>query len=161
MVTVLEVLSLAGNQITGLPTSLAGLVSLKKLNLSHNLIFHIPGCIYRMRSLVFLQLACNQLENIADQIQALVNLRILILEGNCIHTLPRALCFLTSLELLNVDFNDIQDVPTEMHLLTKLERVACHPLDKGLHILHNPLLKPIREILDGGLGALYNYLKSA
>lgn len=113
-----------------------------------------------MKSLVFLQLACNRLENIADQIQALADLKILIVEGNCIHSLPKMLCRLTKLELLNVDFNDIQSVPAEMHRLRRLEKLACHPLDKGLHIRHNPLLKPIKEVLDGGLQALYSYLKA-
>ncbi|KTG40389.1 hypothetical protein cypCar_00026483, partial [Cyprinus carpio] len=107
-----------------------------------------------------LQLACNRLENIADQIQALADLKILIVEGNCIHSLPKMLCRLTKLELLNVDFNDIQSVPAEMHRLRRLEKLACHPLDKGLHIRHNPLLKPIKEVLYGGLQALYSYLKA-
>lgn len=108
---------------------------------------------------MFLHLACNRLETIADQIQDLVNLKILIVEGNSIHTLPKTLCFLESLELLNVDFNDLQNVPMELYLLSRLGRLACHPLDKGLHIINNPLLKPIQEVLQGGLSALYNYLK--
>ncbi|KAA0705115.1 hypothetical protein E1301_Tti022224 [Triplophysa tibetana] len=149
--TKLEVLSLANNQLTGLPASLSALSGLKKLNLSHNHITHIPACVYTMKNLVFLQLACNKLENIADQIQALIDLKILILEGNCIHSLPKMICGLTKLELLNVDFNDIQNVPAEMHRLRGLERLACHPLDKGLHIMHNPLVKPIKDVLDGGV----------
>lgn len=87
------------------------------------------------------------------------------------------------LELLNLDFNDIKEVPQvswpgdfdsgddenndetnaavqEMHQLLHLEKLACHPLDKGLHIIHNPLMKPLKEVLDGGLSALFNYLRS-
>ncbi|KAI4878533.1 hypothetical protein NFI96_010439 [Prochilodus magdalenae] len=145
----LEVLSLANNLLTGLPGSLASMRKLTKLNLSHNQMAHIPACVYAMKNLVFLHLGHNVLENIAEQIQDLVNLKILILEGNSIHTLPRTLCFLSGLELLNVDFNDLQSVPSEMYLLKKLEKLACHPLDKGLHIVHNPLLKPIQEVLQG------------
>lgn len=127
---------------------------------SHNRIAHIPACVYTMRSLVFLHLAGNQLENIADQIQDLVNLKILIVEGNRLHVLPKTLGSLASLELLNVDFNELQSLPTELHtLLRRLGRLACHPLDKGLHVVHNPLLKPTQEVLQGGLNALYNYLK--
>lgn len=48
-----------------------------------------------------------------------------------------------------------------MHQLSRLQKLACHPLDTGLHIVHNPLLKPVREVLEGGLGALYNYLRAA
>lgn len=48
-----------------------------------------------------------------------------------------------------------------MHQLTRLRRLACHPLDTGLHIQHNPLLKPVKEVLQGGLDALYAYLRSA
>ncbi|XP_068160309.1 leucine-rich repeat-containing protein 30a isoform X2 [Antennarius striatus] len=155
-----QVLSLANNQLSSLPPSLSGLTKLRKLNLSHNLIAHIPGCVYNMKALVFLHLACNRLENLAENIQALVELKILIVEGNSLHSLPKALCCLTRLELLNLDFNDIKDVPQEMHQLSRLEKLACHPLDKGLHILHNPLLKPLKEVLEGGLSALYSYLRA-
>lgn len=48
----------------------------------------------------------------------------------------------------------------EMHNLSRLEKLACHPLDKGLHIVHNPLLKPMKEVLEGGLNAFFNYLKA-
>ncbi len=47
-----------------------------------------------------------------------------------------------------------------MHQLSRLEKLACHPLDKGLHIVHNPLLKPVKEVLEGGLSALFNYLRA-
>lgn len=47
-----------------------------------------------------------------------------------------------------------------MHQLSRLEKLACHPLDKGLHIIHNPLLKPVKEVLEGGLSALFSYLRS-
>ncbi|PWA30065.1 hypothetical protein CCH79_00009652 [Gambusia affinis] len=151
--TCLEVLSLANNQISSLPSSLAAMHHLTKLNLSHNRIVHIPTCVYSMKGLVFLHLACNRLETIADQIQDLVNLKILIVEGNSIHTLPKTLCFLDSLELLNVDFNELQNVPDEMYQLSRLRRLACHPLDKGLHIIHNPLLKPIHEVLQASIGS--------
>lgn len=119
-----QVLSLANNQLTSLPASLSGLTRLKKLNLSHNLLAHLPGCVYSMKALVgpqglllgvsswrcqtprlsqspsprlqvFLHLACNRLENLAENIQALVELKILIVEGNSLHTLPKALCWLT------------------------------------------------------------------
>ncbi|XP_026148575.1 leucine-rich repeat-containing protein 30-like isoform X5 [Mastacembelus armatus] len=109
---------------------------------------------------VFLHLAWNCLENLAENIQALAELKILIVEGNSLHTLPKALCTLTRLELLNLDFNDIKDVPQDMHHLSRLEKLAHHPLDKGLHIVHNPLLKPVKEVLEGGLTALYNYLRA-
>ncbi|XP_026148570.1 leucine-rich repeat-containing protein 30-like isoform X1 [Mastacembelus armatus] len=189
------VLSLANNQLCSLPASLSNLSRLRKLNLSHNHIAHVPSCIYDMRALVhshqakygswalecywpscfpdipalftagylhqvFLHLAWNCLENLAENIQALAELKILIVEGNSLHTLPKALCTLTRLELLNLDFNDIKDVPQDMHHLSRLEKLAHHPLDKGLHIVHNPLLKPVKEVLEGGLTALYNYLRA-
>uniref|UniRef100_A0A8C2K953 Uncharacterized protein n=1 Tax=Cyprinus carpio TaxID=7962 RepID=A0A8C2K953_CYPCA len=152
---------LANNQIITLPNSLSELRRLTKLNLSHNHIQHIPACVYSMKSLIFLHLANNRLENLADKIQELVKLKILIVEQNSLHALPRTLCCLTGLELLNVDFNRLQSVPDEIYKLHRLEKLACHPLDKGLHIVHNPLVKPIKEVLQGGLKALYNYLKPA
>ncbi|PWA15695.1 hypothetical protein CCH79_00019589 [Gambusia affinis] len=179
-----QVLSLANNQLSSLPASLSNLTRLRKLNLSHNLIAHLPGCIYSMKSLVgvhqpesrpcslqvtccppvllqvFLDLSSNRLENVAENIQALLELKILIMEGNHLHSLPRGLCFLTRLELLNLDFNHIRDLPEEMHHLSRLEKLACHPLDKGLHIVHNPLMKPLKEVMEGGLEALFNYLRS-
>lgn len=47
-----------------------------------------------------------------------------------------------------------------MYQLWRLQKLACHPLDKGLHIIHNPLLKPVKEVLEGGLSALYSYLRA-
>lgn len=111
-----QVLSLAGNQLSTLPASLSDLSRLRKLNLSHNLVAHVPACVYHMRSLVgapggqvcqpgaaatsplpqvFLHLASNRLESLAENIQALVELKILIVEGNRLHSLPKAVCCLT------------------------------------------------------------------
>lgn len=47
-----QVLSLANNQLSTLPASFSNLTQLKKLNLSHNLIVHVPGCVYNMKALV-------------------------------------------------------------------------------------------------------------
>uniref|UniRef100_A0A4W4HFS8 Leucine rich repeat containing 30a n=1 Tax=Electrophorus electricus TaxID=8005 RepID=A0A4W4HFS8_ELEEL len=133
----LEVLSLAGNQLTTLPGGLATAHRLAELNLGHN----------RM--------------DIDERIRDLASLKILIVEENRLRSLLRALCHLTALELLNVDFNNLQNVPGEMYRLWRLEKLASHPLDKGLHIVHNALLKPIQDLLQGGLDALFNYLKPA
>ena len=51
-VSVSQVLSLANNQLSSLPASLSNLTRLRKLNLSHNHIAHIPGCVYNMKALV-------------------------------------------------------------------------------------------------------------
>ncbi|XP_041823430.1 leucine-rich repeat-containing protein 30-like isoform X2 [Melanotaenia boesemani] len=157
----LVVLNLWGNQLTSLPPEIGQLRRLRVLFAYRNRLTEVPEELGTCTQLeVFLDVSCNRLENLAENIQALVDLKILIMEGNSLHSLPRALCFLTRLELLNLDFNDIKDVPQEMHQLSRLEKLACHPLDKGLHIIHNPLLKPVKEVLEGGLSALFNYLKA-
>uniref|UniRef100_A0A3B5B389 Leucine rich repeat containing 30 n=1 Tax=Stegastes partitus TaxID=144197 RepID=A0A3B5B389_9TELE len=143
---------LANNQLSSLPASLSNLTRLKKLNLSHNLIAHVPGCVYNMKALVFLHLACNRLENLAENIQALVELKILIMEGNSLHSLPKALC--------DDDDDERPLPPQDLHQLSRLQKLAYHPLDKGLHIIHNPLLKPVKEVLEGGLSALFSYLRA-
>uniref|UniRef100_A0A4W4DQ06 Uncharacterized protein n=1 Tax=Electrophorus electricus TaxID=8005 RepID=A0A4W4DQ06_ELEEL len=153
------VLSLTCRGMVDPPEELLEISELQKLNL-HKQIAHIPVCIYTMKSLAFLDMACNRLENITEKIQALADLKIPIMEGNYIHSLPRMFGCLTELELLNVDYNEIQNITAEMHQLTSLGKLACHPLDKGLHIMYNPLSKPIKEVLDGGLQGLYNYLKA-
>lgn len=96
----LKVLSLANNQLTGLPGSLVSMHKLAKLNLSHN---HMSQPYVTCPHLHLCHEAMNILEKIANQIQELANLKILIVEGNHIHTLPQ-----TDLELLNVDFNALQ-----------------------------------------------------
>uniref|UniRef100_A0A8C9XKC0 Leucine-rich repeat protein SHOC-2 n=1 Tax=Sander lucioperca TaxID=283035 RepID=A0A8C9XKC0_SANLU len=152
---------LANNQLSSLPDSLCSLTRLKKLNLSHNNISYLPACVGSMKALVFLHLSCNRLENLPENIRSLVELKILIVEGNSLHSLPKALCYLTRLELLNLDFNDIKDVPQELFRLSRLQRLAVHPLDKGLHLVHNPLQKPVREALEGGgLSSLFSYLRA-
>uniref|UniRef100_A0A3B3UKR6 Uncharacterized protein n=1 Tax=Poecilia latipinna TaxID=48699 RepID=A0A3B3UKR6_9TELE len=123
------------------PASLSNLTRLRKLNLSHNLMTHLPGCIYSMKALVFLDLSCNRLENVAENIQALLELKILLMEGNHLHSLPRGLCFLTRLELLNLDFNCIRDLPEVMAALVGGCRTSCAGLDRS----QEPLLSPIRQ----------------
>ncbi|XP_030351875.1 LOW QUALITY PROTEIN: leucine-rich repeat-containing protein 30 [Strigops habroptila] len=156
----LEVLSLSHNCISQLPLSFSDLTSLRKLNLSNNRFVQIPLCVFALRNLDFLHLGSNRLENIADSVQYLVNLQIFIIENNNIRILPRSLCFITTLELLNVDYNAIQTVPDDLYLLHQLPRIAWNPMDKGLHITHNPLSRPLPEVIEGGLDALYTYLRN-
>uniref|UniRef100_G1NRQ5 Leucine rich repeat containing 30 n=1 Tax=Meleagris gallopavo TaxID=9103 RepID=G1NRQ5_MELGA len=125
----LEVLSLSHNCISQLPSSFTDLTSLKKLNLSNNRFVQIPLCIFALRSLDFLHLGSNRLENIAESVQYLVNLQIFI------------------------------TLPDDLYLLHRLPRIAWNPMDKGLHISHNPLSRPLPEIIEGGLDVLFNYLK--
>lgn len=155
----LEVLSLSHNCISQLPLSFTDLTSLRKLNLSNNRFVQIPLCIFALRSLDFLHLGSNKLENIAESIQYLVNLQIFIVENNNIRSLPRSLCYISTLELLNVDYNAIQSLPDELYLLRRLRRIAWNPMDKGLHIAHNPLARPLPEVVEGGLDVLFNYLR--
>ncbi|XP_054237911.1 LOW QUALITY PROTEIN: leucine-rich repeat-containing protein 30 [Indicator indicator] len=155
----LEVLSLSHNCISQLPMSFTDLTNLRKLNLSNNRFVQIPLSIYMLRSLDFLHLGSNRLENIAESIQYLVNLQILIIENNNLRTLPRSICFLTTLELLNADYNTIQTLPDDLYLLHRLPRIAWNPMDKGLHIAHNPLSRPLPEVIEGGLDVLFNYLR--
>ncbi|OWK57217.1 Leucine-rich repeat-containing protein 30 [Lonchura striata] len=155
----LEVLSLSHNCISQLPLSFTDLTSLRKLNLSNNRFVQIPLCIFALRSLDFLHLGSNKLENIAESIQYLVNLQILIVENNNIRSLPRSLCHISTLELLNADYNAIQTLPDELYLLRRLRRIAWNPMDKGLHIAHNPLARPLPEVVEGGLDVLFNYLR--
>ncbi|VFV19649.1 Hypothetical predicted protein [Lynx pardinus] len=155
----LEVLSLSHNCLSQLPASFADLSRLRKLNLSNNYFAHIPLCVFALKELDFLHVGSNRLENIAESIQCLVGLQIFIAESNNIHAFPRSLCLLTSLELLNLNNNDIQTLPDELYLLWRLGRIAWNPMDKGLHISHNPLSKPLPELVEGGLEMLFSYLK--
>lgn len=90
---------MASNQLSTLPPSLSNLSRLEKLNLSHNLISHVPGCLYNMKALV------------GPPVPSAESLR------------------------------------------------SCHPLDRGLHLAHRPLLKPVKEVLEGGLYT-YTYLRA-
>ncbi|KAI6075042.1 hypothetical protein LUU34_00464400 [Aix galericulata] len=143
----LEVLSLSHNCISQLPSSFTDLTNLKKLNLSNNRFVQIPLCIFALRSLDFLHLGSNRLESIAESVQYLANLQIFIVENNNIRTLPRSLCFIMALELLNVDYNSIQTLPDDLYLLRRLPRIAWNPMDKGLHVSHNPLSRPLPELI--------------
>ncbi|XP_008562111.1 PREDICTED: leucine-rich repeat-containing protein 30 [Galeopterus variegatus] len=152
----LEVLSLSHNGLSQLPASFADLCRLRKLNLSNNRFVHIPICVWlKQQKLIFLII----LENIAESIQGLASLQIFIAESSNIHSFPRSLCLVTSLELLNSNNNDIQTLPSELYLLCRLARIAWNPMDKGLHISHNSLSKPLPEVVEGGLDMLFSYLK--
>uniref|UniRef100_A0A8D0CRD6 Disease resistance R13L4/SHOC-2-like LRR domain-containing protein n=1 Tax=Sander lucioperca TaxID=283035 RepID=A0A8D0CRD6_SANLU len=152
--TQLEVLSLANNQLSSLPDSLCSLTRLKKLNLSHNNISYLPACVGSMKALVFLHLSCNRLENLPENIRSLVELKILIVEGNS----NSPLCYLTRLELLNLDFNDIKDVPQVCVTLIIFTSLCLG--DRKLHLVHNPLQKPVRSAGRGGAQHLFSYLRA-
>uniref|UniRef100_A0A8C9SX38 Uncharacterized protein n=1 Tax=Scleropages formosus TaxID=113540 RepID=A0A8C9SX38_SCLFO len=111
----LEVITLEHNQITELPSSLVDMPHLTKLNL----ISYNPTCIYGMTNLVSLHMSCN------GEQRPLTSQDCLLLD-------------------FKMDIRELQSMPFEMHLQQRLGILACHPLDKGLPIMHNPLLKCIK-----------------
>lgn len=78
----LEELSLWGNGLTNLPTSLAKCKNLKAINLHGNSLDKIPSVIYELVAIEKLQFSQNKITAIDDEMKRLTNLKELLLFGN-------------------------------------------------------------------------------
>src|SRR3990172_7766032 len=121
LLTQLQVLDLASNQITVIPDALRALTQLQVLDLAGNQIKVIPDAICDLTQLRELYIACNLIREIPDAIRALTQLQRLYLNGNKITEIPNAIRALTQLQHLSLSDNQITVIPDALRDLTQLQ----------------------------------------
>lgn len=121
----LEVLSLANNQLTELPDSIVQLSHLRELNLMYNSIQTLPARIGLLCSLERLGIANNQLQELPATLGGLVLLRRLDLEQNCLRVLPENLDNMASCEVVNVNYNTLLRLPRCFARMPSLTQVSA------------------------------------
>jgi Leucine-rich repeat (LRR) protein len=138
--TGLASLTLDGNLLGALPPDVGDLVNLTDLSLRRTGLTDLPGELAGMTQLENLQLADNQLSQWPPVLQLLPQLRYLCLAGNG----------LTGLETLVLCDNRLTALP---HQLGRLRE------DLALNLRYNPLAKPLPELAERGVSALFAYLR--
>lgn len=116
-------LSLARNNIRDLPISLAGLVSLRRLNLLGNALQRLPTCVSFFQNLEELVLEFNRIETLPDAIGRLRRLRVLYVRSNRLATIPRGIAGCLSLERASFGSNSITTLPDEIGRLSSLQEL--------------------------------------
>lgn len=102
-------LSLANNQLTALPDSLAKLLHLKELDISNNQMTELPDVIRRITGLRGLYVYGNILEILPEWIGDLNELDCLSVHRNRLCRVPRSLARLTQLKRLNLGPNPLEE----------------------------------------------------
>ncbi|XP_064204205.1 leucine-rich repeat-containing protein 69 isoform X1 [Anguilla rostrata] len=114
-------LQLNNNCLSTLPIELQSLCHLTELNLGNNLLEEIPPVLKYLPSLRKLYVFGNQIENLPEDIfGALSKLVLLNLNHNKIRVLPPEIKGLTHLEILSLTHNQLEVIPAEIALLNKL-----------------------------------------
>ena len=143
--------NLSNNDLTTIPASLLQLPELKKLNLSHNKINHLPDVPQWSASLSAVDLSDNCLSWLSMNYgaSALVSLNI---SKNCFNSVPLCICTFTMLTSLDLSNNPrIRSLPCELGALTKLEELNLSGLKK--------LKEPPKPFTDSPLKCI-SYLQS-
>lgn len=112
-------ISLAGLQLTTLPSELYQLIELRHLDISRNAIQVFPGDLQRLQQLQTLRMDNNRLTDVSS-IPTLAKLSDLNLRNNDISTLPASIFRLPSLQNLNLSDNKIESLPESVQSATHL-----------------------------------------
>jgi len=113
-----------GNNLQEFPSQILLMPILEKVDLSENQISRIPGEIVKMDQLVRLSMDGNTLTTIPVQLYELGNLEILELAGNGLRSLPVGISSLTKLKKLDLAKNQLITIPREITTLsTTLEEL--------------------------------------
>jgi len=112
------VLNLSDNLLPHVPEAVLNMVRLTSLDLSHNLLQNIPPEIGKLVNLEKLNIANNALTFLPEEIGKLEHLRELYAQCNMLYKLPDALRQLTGLETLNLRSNYLSG-----HTFTELRQL--------------------------------------
>jgi len=119
--TNLQRLDVTNNQLTSVPVEIAQLSNLQYLYLDNNQLTSVPVEIAQLSNLQHLYLHNNQLTSVPVEIAQLSNLQVLWLSNNQLISLPVGLAQLSSLQHLSLFNNQLTSVPAELAQLSSLQ----------------------------------------
>ncbi|CAL9004830.1 unnamed protein product [Prunus brigantina] len=151
----LRVLSLSRyKNVTVLPDSIANLIHLRYLDLSHTAIEMLPGVLCNLYNLQTLLLSnCSSLLELPADIRKLINLQKLTLGGcSSLNKLPADMKELTNLHHLDVSGTKIEEMPVQMGRLKSLRTLTAFVVGKST----GSSIRELREFpqLEGKLSIL-------
>ncbi|XP_027003131.1 leucine-rich repeat-containing protein 7 isoform X5 [Tachysurus fulvidraco] len=119
----LRKLSIADNDLSSLPTTIASLVNLKELDISKNGIQEFPDNIKCCKCLSVVEASVNPITKLPDGFTQLLNLTQLFLNDAFLEYLPANFGRLSKLRILELRENHLKTMPKSIHRLSQLERL--------------------------------------
>jgi Leucine-rich repeat (LRR) protein len=117
----LEELDLSGNLLSHLPLEIGSLTHLSIVNLRDNALRTLPDTLCNLKSLIYLDVSENLISALPAQIDRLQNLTYLYANQDSLVTLPESIALLPFLKELNVSGNRISSLPYTMAAMSSLE----------------------------------------
>jgi len=114
LITHIEKLDLANNELENLPETICALSRLEELNLKNNRLTKLPDSIYNLQNLKKLDLCNNRLRAIPEEFYKLSKLSELNLGGNNLEHLPIGFWKLPCVERLNLSNNGLCELAGEI-----------------------------------------------
>ena len=148
----LRIMELKRNAFDAIPGSIEDLSRLEVIMLPGNRLTAIPATIGRLKRLMVLGLSSNKLESLPEQIGEAASLRELHLGGNQLKSIPESIGCLKDLAKLNLNNNALQTLPRSL--------LACASL-RYLYLHDNPRLGIPAHILGPPAGDVFKGLAEA
>ena len=121
--TGLRVLSLSDNDIQTIPSAIASLINLKRINLNKNTIQDIPDNFRICSELLSVDVSVNPIGKLPDSFTQLLNLQELYLNDTFIEFLPANFGRLSKLKVLELRENHLKTLPKSLMRLSLLEKI--------------------------------------
>lgn len=138
-------LNLSKNLITHLPDEIGMLDQLQTLNLQQNRLTSLPWSLGYLTSLVELQLGHNQITSLPNDISKCTALLTLDIRNNRLEALPEGLCDL-KLNLIDAQNNNLRGLPPRLGLMTSLRTITLE--GNGMRTIRRELIEgPISHLL--------------
>lgn len=125
-------LNIAINIIREIPPEISKLTNLKSLSLGGNKLGYIPSSLCELTSIEYLDVSNNSITVIPDEIANLTNLKELLIFGNKIESVPDSLSRLTGLEFIDISFNSLAEIPSSICSILLLKH-----LDLSYNLISN------------------------
>mmetsp|Transcript_307 Transcript_307/g.1232 ORF Transcript_307/g.1232 Transcript_307/m.1232 type:complete len:361 (-) Transcript_307:100-1182(-) len=144
-------LYLGNNLLTKFPPEVANCLgsTLKKIDLSDNLLTALPDQFDKLKVLSWLRLSNNRFTEFPYPVYSMRKLRRLVLSGNQIEMITENISFLDGLKVLNLGNNNIKELPEEFVELA----------DARVGLYGNPLKVPPLKVAIRGMKAVKTYFE--
>jgi len=122
----LRKLDISCNMLSWIPGELSNLKSLEVLRIDDNKLRALPHGIFSLSRLVHLDVSRNSIITLPDSFEGLRSLKIFVASFNCIEDLPPSITTMSSIKMIDLSCNNIGELPDEMCLLVNLVKADFH-----------------------------------